>query len=213
MCVVVNTKETKEKKQPPTPCNQTDINRTTTERKKNQTSQIANTTVRRHRIMFNTLASYLLGSSTVKSPTDTEPINENQVIQSIADDQPEDQPQPQQQQAIKFNLITTNCVDEDEDDWLLVDREGEGSSAPQTDSEEEIPFVEIKNNPVIRTRHSRNNSAAGSHDGTFSMLPSSPVPNSMDESWYVTPPPCFTSTGPVNVETSPLENLLIEHPR
>lgn len=35
----------------------------------------------------------------------------------------------------------------------------------------------------------------------------------MDESWFVTPPSCFTSQGPVNMETSPLENLLIEHPR
>ncbi|XP_014205933.1 uncharacterized protein LOC106637583 [Copidosoma floridanum] len=34
----------------------------------------------------------------------------------------------------------------------------------------------------------------------------------MDESWYVTPPACFTRPGPVHVETSPLENLLIEHP-
>lgn len=34
----------------------------------------------------------------------------------------------------------------------------------------------------------------------------------VDESWYVTPPPCFTSTGPVHMETSPLEDLLIEHP-
>ncbi|XP_076183579.1 tumor protein p53 inducible nuclear protein isoform X2 [Ptiloglossa arizonensis] len=34
----------------------------------------------------------------------------------------------------------------------------------------------------------------------------------LEESWYVTPPPCFTRAEPVNVETSPLENLLIEHP-
>lgn len=34
----------------------------------------------------------------------------------------------------------------------------------------------------------------------------------MDESWYVTPPACFTQPGPVHVETSPLEDLLIEHP-
>uniref|UniRef100_A0A0A9WLF6 Tumor protein p53-inducible nuclear protein 1 n=1 Tax=Lygus hesperus TaxID=30085 RepID=A0A0A9WLF6_LYGHE len=39
------------------------------------------------------------------------------------------------------------------------------------------------------------------------------LPNmNLEESWFVTPPPCFTSTGPVTVETSPLENLLIEHP-
>lgn len=35
----------------------------------------------------------------------------------------------------------------------------------------------------------------------------------MEESWFVTPPSCFTSQGPVHMETSPLENLLIEHPR
>ncbi|XP_051162240.1 tumor protein p53-inducible nuclear protein 2 isoform X2 [Leptopilina boulardi] len=35
---------------------------------------------------------------------------------------------------------------------------------------------------------------------------------SMDESWYVTPPACFTKASPVHVETSPLEDLLIEHP-
>ncbi|BET00574.1 tumor protein p53 inducible nuclear protein 2 [Nesidiocoris tenuis] len=39
------------------------------------------------------------------------------------------------------------------------------------------------------------------------------LPNvNLEESWFVTPPPCFTSTGPVTLETSPLENLLIEHP-
>ncbi|KAG7471469.1 hypothetical protein JOB18_045059 [Solea senegalensis] len=37
---------------------------------------------------------------------------------------------------------------------------------------------------------------------------------SLEESWFVTPPPCFTGRGnqPVVLETSPLENLLIEHP-
>lgn len=35
---------------------------------------------------------------------------------------------------------------------------------------------------------------------------------SMDESWYVTPPACFTRASPVHVEKSPLEDLLIEHP-
>lgn len=39
-----------------------------------------------------------------------------------------------------------------------------------------------------------------------------PCPSNMDESWFVTPPPCFTSTGPIQMRTSPLENLLIEHP-
>lgn len=37
---------------------------------------------------------------------------------------------------------------------------------------------------------------------------------SMEESWLVTPPPCFTAGGnsPARVETGPMENLLIEHP-
>lgn len=36
----------------------------------------------------------------------------------------------------------------------------------------------------------------------------------LEESWFITPPPCFTAggRGPVLLETSPLENLLIEHP-
>ncbi|KAE8576577.1 hypothetical protein XENTR_v10004249 [Xenopus tropicalis] len=39
-------------------------------------------------------------------------------------------------------------------------------------------------------------------------------PQSMDESWFVTPPPCFTAEAPGQDElgTSPLEDLLIEHP-
>lgn len=35
---------------------------------------------------------------------------------------------------------------------------------------------------------------------------------SLEESWFVTPPPCFNGSQPVLLETSPLENLLIEHP-
>jgi hypothetical protein len=37
---------------------------------------------------------------------------------------------------------------------------------------------------------------------------------SLHESWYVTPPPCFTLGGnsPQRLENNPMENLLIEHP-
>lgn len=35
---------------------------------------------------------------------------------------------------------------------------------------------------------------------------------SVDECWIVTPPPCFVGSEHVEVTTSPLENLLIEHP-
>lgn len=45
-------------------------------------------------------------------------------------------------------------------------------------------------------------------------VPSQPDPCLMDESWFVTPPPCFTAEGPapVNMESNPMEDLLIEHP-
>ncbi|XP_074867980.1 tumor protein p53-inducible nuclear protein 2 isoform X2 [Carettochelys insculpta] len=45
-------------------------------------------------------------------------------------------------------------------------------------------------------------------------VPSQPDPCLMDESWFVTPPPCFTAEGPspIRVESSPMEDLLIEHP-
>ncbi|XP_072317306.1 tumor protein p53-inducible nuclear protein 1 [Eucyclogobius newberryi] len=35
---------------------------------------------------------------------------------------------------------------------------------------------------------------------------------SLEESWFVTPPACFTRAQPLPLEPSPLENLLIEHP-
>lgn len=63
------------------------------------------------------------------------------------------------------------------------------------------------------------------YDITQNIVPLQPVPltrcssasslpntYNMEESWFVTPPPCFTSSGPVVMRTSPLENLLIEHP-
>lgn len=66
------------------------------------------------------------------------------------------------------------------------------------------------------------------HPSVFSCLPASlecladtsdscflqfePCP--LEESWFITPPPCFTAGGltTLKVETSPMENLLIEHP-
>lgn len=152
------------------------------------------------RIMFNTLASYLLGS-TVNNDIGSKTVEENSTAAETL------------QNLTIAGEKHKNLLDEDtDDDWLIVDKE-EVESAPNTDSEEELPFVEIKNAPAFpRGRHSRNNSGAGSRDGLLSLSPTSFLPNSMEESWFVTPPPCFTSVGPIIMETSPLENLLIEHP-
>lgn len=46
-----------------------------------------------------------------------------------------------------------------------------------------------------------------------SPAPSTPTSGaSLEGSWYITPPPCFMLASGATVETSPLENLLIEHP-
>lgn len=39
-----------------------------------------------------------------------------------------------------------------------------------------------------------------------------PVEGTLEEPWYEMPPAVFTQEGPVKVATSPMENLLIEHP-
>lgn len=43
----------------------------------------------------------------------------------------------------------------------------------------------------------------------FSVLP---VEGTLEEPWYEMPPAVFTQEGPIKVATSPMENLLIEHP-
>uniref|UniRef100_A0A8C3SQ97 Tumor protein p53 inducible nuclear protein 2 n=1 Tax=Chelydra serpentina TaxID=8475 RepID=A0A8C3SQ97_CHESE len=76
--------------------------------------------------------------------------------------------------------------EEEEDGWLIIDLPGEKSTGvPDTASAPPPPPP-----------------------------PGLPDPCLMDESWFVTPPPCFTAEGPgpVRLESSPMEDLLIEHP-
>lgn len=122
--------------------------------------------------MFNTLASYLLGTSNEQPTGGVE----------------------------ERNVRLTSIVAED--DWVLVDRDSEGNSEVDSSSTESLDGYDNLDHhnklPRILTRSS----------STASL----PCTTMMDESWFVTPPPCFTSAGPVHMETSPLENLLIEHP-
>lgn len=148
--------------------------------------------------MFNTLASYLLGSST--SNSDNNIVTEEKTNDLID----------------QLNLTTTTC--EEDDDWLLVvektttkQQEDEDSlTGGRTDSEEELPIVAIKNSPKKNNSKQQRNRNGGGGKYKFIKMPA--IGNSMEESWFVTPPPCFTSTGPIQIQTSPLENLLIEHP-
>lgn len=132
--------------------------------------------------MFNVLANYLLGHS--------------------------DHEQQQQQQAggVEGRNIRLTSL-ESEDDWVLVERDSAGNS--EVDSSSSIDSLDscgATSNPRRPTMTPR----VLTRSSSTSSLPCSGT--GMEESWFVTPPPCFTSAGPIHMETSPLENLLIEHP-
>lgn len=187
--------------------------------------------------MFSGLANYLFGSTNSDTNIDKKE-NENKIY---SNDYINNKPVTD-----KFTFLS---IETDDEDWLIIDKEEE-ESLPQTDSEEELPFVEIKNSskfPRSRTyqrNHNRSDSVEQSNIGHLAnnnnnriqqhqlrnndrtsqplyvaqstALAITPytvgIVHHMEESWFLTPPPCFTSTEPVNMETSPFENLLIEHP-
>lgn len=103
---------------------------------------------------------------------------------------------------------------ETEDDWVLVDHctsDSEGNSKSSSmeslhidndEPDDGLLVVEKGPDRVIVV----NNLPA---PALLKRTNSEPL---MEESWFLTPPPCFISTGPIHMETSPLENLLIEHP-
>ncbi|XP_012139286.2 tumor protein p53 inducible nuclear protein isoform X2 [Megachile rotundata] len=94
--------------------------------------------------MLSSLANYLLGGN-ISGAQDSREGSNNETPESLP------------------VMARLSQVEVEGDDWILIDRTVEGTTA-------------------------------------------------LEESWYVTPPACFTRAGPVNVETSPLEDLLIEHP-
>ncbi|KAM7421620.1 hypothetical protein PAMA_015663 [Pampus argenteus] len=131
--------------------------------------------------------------------------------------------------------------EEEDEDWILVNYLAEACSSqcgdgrsgstvsPEEEEEEEEDLVMIPSpmaSPPIRYASCTSlNSTADTdldgraeeeeeedeeEEGGFQRVDAC----SLEESWFVTPPPCFTGRGsqPVLLETSPLENLLIEHP-
>nr|XP_020473057.1 tumor protein p53-inducible nuclear protein 1 [Monopterus albus] len=130
--------------------------------------------------------------------------------------------------------------EEEEEDWILVNylaeacsgQRGDGLSGstvnPQEEEEEEDELVMIPSpvaSPPIRYASctSLNSTADTDPDGGAEEDEEDDEEESgflrvdacsLEESWFVTPPPCFTGRGsqPILLETSPLENLLIEHP-
>lgn len=97
---------------------------------------------------------------------------------------------------------------EDDDEWLLIDV-AEKEPTEKNRKENTTDFTMITSPSILPTSLS----VLTVHLPDHRAFPSPPrSPSQMEGSWYVTPPPCFTAGGPIQVEMSPLENLLIEHP-
>ncbi|XP_020640952.2 tumor protein p53-inducible nuclear protein 1 isoform X1 [Pogona vitticeps] len=107
--------------------------------------------------------------------------------------------------------------EKEEEEWILVDFIDTCTNLSMIEEEEE----EEENNdlheaspvdhpPVFSCLSTSLECLADTSDSCFIQFDSCP----MEESWFITPPPCFTAGGvaTLKVETSPLENLLIEHP-
>ncbi|CAH2285595.1 tumor p53-inducible nuclear 1 isoform X1 [Pelobates cultripes] len=98
--------------------------------------------------------------------------------------------------------------EKNDDEWILVDIIVD-SCTTQSDAttvEEPAPFDETPSLFTVGAFEPFENTS----DSVFVHF----NPSSMEESWFVTPPPCFTAREltTTEVETSPMENLLIEHP-
>uniref|UniRef100_V9L4J7 Tumor protein p53 inducible nuclear protein 2 n=1 Tax=Callorhinchus milii TaxID=7868 RepID=V9L4J7_CALMI len=107
-----------------------------------------------------------------------------------------------------------SLTEKEDDGWLIVD-------FPDDCTKCSSGGVEVKASTCVPSPHLPDDHlplASSSleslcHCGISSRPPRSKA-CTLEESWFVTPPPCFTAEGqePGEVEISPLENLLIEHP-
>ena len=98
---------------------------------------------------------------------------------------------------------STTCVDYHLDTCT-------GFSAAEDEEEDDISEESPPEHPsVFSCLPASLECLADTSDSCFLQFESCPM-----ESWFITPPPCFTAGGltTIKVETSPMENLLIEHP-
>lgn len=103
--------------------------------------------------------------------------------------------------------VTAVAADGDTD-WLIVKRiDGE-------DSDSECISIAKNNLQVVPFKNilSHLNPIGENDENLFIANLPSFYPNTMDESWFLTPPECFSTVSSIQLESSPLENLLIEHP-
>lgn len=112
----------------------------------------------------------------------------------------------------KENELIT--VEETDGDWLLVEKRRKGSSFDVDEEVENLePCKTSDCNLPANEALTASTTATSAVPRRGISLPSSPTQMAcLDGSWYITPPSCFTAGPPSHVQTSPLENLLIEHP-
>lgn len=128
---------------------------------------------------------------------------------------------------------------EEEEEWILVNYLTESCSGsasalgPGEEEEEDEDLVMLPSPtapPLVRcpSLTSLNSTATEPDDATAAGPDQDPgsdqdsdqdyedflqvEPGCLEESWFVTPPACFTRAQRLPLEPSPLENLLIEHP-
>lgn len=118
------------------------------------------------------------------------------------------------------NIDLNHCTEQDiDDDWILIDVPNDdnykSSKAEQSDGKlsSNSANYETTTNRVPQTLNTSDAQQTIDHsdDDLNDICPNGG--QAMEESWFVTPPPCFNSLSqPIMIETTPLENLLIEHP-
>ncbi|KAK3519319.1 hypothetical protein QTP70_024523 [Hemibagrus guttatus] len=105
------------------------------------------------------------------------------------------------------------CVTEvDDEGWLLVSVPGDSAPVSCKRRRTRAACSQAACPPSSRPLRSplSLNSPSPLGSGGVNVL-SDPTSCGLDESWFITPPPCFTAEG-VPAEASPMEDLLIEHP-
>lgn len=150
--------------------------------------------------MFSSLFNSLFGKT--KDNNLSNCFDNNESDQDASSDQTK-------QQLQEFDSDVTAILLDEDKDWLFVERREDldNDSHSIDRSRANLQLVPFKN------IFSHLGSISENDEKTFlsANLPSF-YPNSMDDSWFLTPPECFSSLSSIQLETSPLENLLIEHP-
>ena len=103
--------------------------------------------------------------------------------------------------------VTAILLDDDDKEWLLVEKDtGENSNSIEKSPRnlQLVPFKNIFPHLGSISEHDENNFLSANLPTLY--------PSSLDDSWFLTPPECFSSVSSIQLESSPLENLLIEHP-